>query len=52
MIGATWSKAMVTAAAVGVALAAVVVIRTQFLATASVSSDSMAPTVCTGAPYC
>jgi signal peptidase I len=48
MIGATRSKAMVTAAAVGVALAAVVVIRTQFLDTASVSSDSMAPTVCTG----
>jgi signal peptidase I len=48
MIGATRSKAMVTAAAVGVALAAVVVVRTQFLDTASVSSDSMAPTVCTG----
>ena len=48
MIGAIRSKAMTTAAAVGVTLAAVVVIRTQFLDTASVSSDSMAPTVCTG----
>ena len=52
MIAATRSKAMTTAAAVGVTLAAVVVIRTQFLDIASVSSDSMAPTVCTGAPYC
>jgi len=47
MIAATRSKAMTTAAAVGVTLAAVVVIRTQFLDIASVSSDSMAPTVCT-----
>ena len=47
MIGATRSK-VVAAGAVCLALAAVVVIRTQFLDTASVSSDSMAPTVCTG----
>ena len=48
MIGATRSKVDGGAAAVCVALAVVVVIRTQFLDTASVSSDSMAPTVCTG----
>jgi len=47
MIGATRST-VVAAGAVCLALAAVVVIRTQFLDTASVSSDSMAPTVCTG----
>src|SRR5664279_6586894 len=47
MIGATRST-VVAAGAVCLALAAVVVIGTQFLDTASVSSDSMAPTVCTG----
>jgi len=36
------------AGAVCVAVATVVVVRTQFLDVASVSSDSMAPTVCTG----
>lgn len=47
MMAATRSKLM-AAGAVCVAVATVVVVRTQFLDIASVSSDSMAPTVCTG----
>jgi signal peptidase I len=38
----------VAVGAVAVLLAAIVIVRTQFLNTVTVSSDSMAPTVCTG----
>src|SRR6478735_1683169 len=46
MIGSTRSR--LTAAGVVLATLAVVLVRWQFLDVATVSSDSMAPTVCTG----
>jgi signal peptidase I len=46
MIGSTRSR--LTAAGVVLAALAVVLVRWQFLDVATVSSDSMAPTVCTG----
>ena len=46
MIGTRRSR--LTAAGVAIAALAVVIIRWQFLDVATVSSDSMAPTVCTG----